>query len=141
MVKQRMSSVDVAAEVACLRQRVVGLKVANIYDLDAKVGSPERSMGHIRSLVEQLHHHACPCARWGEEACSGAGGLAEPASGPQLLPAVPSCSPAFFNRSTHLLQTYVLKLSKSGGDGDKVFLLLESGARLHTTEVGVCSPP
>ena len=33
------------------------------------------------------------------------------------------------------VQTYVLKLAKSGEDGEKVFLLLESGARFHTTEV------
>lgn len=33
------------------------------------------------------------------------------------------------------LQTYVLKLSKSGGEGDKIFLLMESGARFHTTQV------
>ena len=38
MVKQRMSSSDVAAEVACLRQRILGLRVANIYDLTPKVG-------------------------------------------------------------------------------------------------------
>jgi hypothetical protein len=37
MVKQRMSSVDVAAEVACLRNSILGLRVANIYDLNAKV--------------------------------------------------------------------------------------------------------
>ncbi|KXZ50632.1 hypothetical protein GPECTOR_15g316 [Gonium pectorale] len=37
MVKQRMSSADVAAEVACLRQRILGLRVANIYDLTPKV--------------------------------------------------------------------------------------------------------
>lgn len=37
MVKQRMSSVDVAGEVACLRQKCIGLRVANIYDLNAKV--------------------------------------------------------------------------------------------------------
>lgn len=33
-------------------------------------------------------------------------------------------------------QTYVLKLAKSGEDGDKVLLLIESGARFHTVEVG-----
>lgn len=32
----------------------------------------------------------------------------------------------------------MLKLSKSGGEGDKVFLLLESGARFHTTQVCRC---
>lgn len=34
-----------------------------------------------------------------------------------------------------LLQTYVLKLAKSGSDGEKVFLLLESGTRFHTVQV------
>ena len=33
------------------------------------------------------------------------------------------------------LQTYMLKLAKSGEDGDKVFLVLESGSRFHTTKV------
>ena len=37
MVKQRMGSVDVAAEVACLREKVLGLRLANLYDLNAKV--------------------------------------------------------------------------------------------------------
>jgi hypothetical protein len=32
------------------------------------------------------------------------------------------------------MQTYVLKLSKSGSDGEKVFLLLESGTRFHTVQ-------
>ena len=32
-------------------------------------------------------------------------------------------------------QTYVLKLAKSGEDGEKVFLLLESGTRFHTVQV------
>ena len=37
MVKQRMSTADVAGEVACLRQSVLGMRVANIYDVNAKV--------------------------------------------------------------------------------------------------------
>ena len=35
-----------------------------------------------------------------------------------------------------VLQTYMLKLSKSGEDGEKAFLVLESGSRFHTTQVG-----
>ncbi|KAI7842328.1 hypothetical protein COHA_003968 [Chlorella ohadii] len=66
MVKQRFSSADVAAEAACLRQRCLGMRVANVYDINPK--------------------------------------------------------------------TYVLKLAKSGEDGDKVLLLIESGARFHTVE-------
>ena len=34
------------------------------------------------------------------------------------------------------MQTYLLKLARSGEDGEKIFLLLESGIRFHTTEVG-----
>ena len=38
MVKQRMSSADVAAEVACLRHTgVVGMRLVNIYDLNPRV--------------------------------------------------------------------------------------------------------
>lgn len=40
MVKQRMSTADVAAESACLRQRLLGMRVANIYDVNAKVQTP-----------------------------------------------------------------------------------------------------
>ena len=36
-MKQRMSSVDVAAEVACLKAKLLGMRLANIYDLSAKV--------------------------------------------------------------------------------------------------------
>jgi predicted ribosome quality control (RQC) complex YloA/Tae2 family protein len=42
MVKQRMSSVDVAGEVACLKQRLLGLRVANVYDLNAKASAHRR---------------------------------------------------------------------------------------------------
>ncbi len=34
-----------------------------------------------------------------------------------------------------LMQTYLLKLARSGEDGEKVFLVLESGIRFHTTQV------
>jgi hypothetical protein len=37
-------------------------------------------------------------------------------------------------------QTYVLKLAKSGSDGEKVFLLLESGTRFHTVQVLAAAP-
>eukprot|EP00798_Chlamydomonas_sp_ICE-L_P022484 gene22484-29610_t len=66
-MKIRMSSLDVAGEVACLKQRLLGLRVANVYDLNSK--------------------------------------------------------------------TYVLKMARSGEDGEKIFLLLESGSRFHTSEV------
>ncbi|KAK9841572.1 hypothetical protein WJX74_008143 [Apatococcus lobatus] len=65
-MKQRMTTADVSAEVACLRDIVCGMRVANIYDIDARV--------------------------------------------------------------------YLFKLSQSGEDGQKIFLLLESGLRFHTTQ-------
>ncbi|KAK9797102.1 hypothetical protein WJX73_010610 [Symbiochloris irregularis] len=67
MVKQRMSAADVAAAASCLRKRVLGMRVANIYDVNAK--------------------------------------------------------------------TYLLKLARSGEEGEKVFLLMESGLRFHSTKV------
>jgi predicted ribosome quality control (RQC) complex YloA/Tae2 family protein len=36
MVKQRFTSADVAAEVACVRQRCLGMRVANLYDINPK---------------------------------------------------------------------------------------------------------
>lgn len=36
-MKQRMTSVDVAGEAACLHAKLLGLRVANIYDINAKV--------------------------------------------------------------------------------------------------------
>ena len=36
-----------------------------------------------------------------------------------------------------LMQTYMLKLARSGEDGEKAFLVLESGSRFHTTQVGL----
>ena len=37
------------------------------------------------------------------------------------------------------MQTYLLKLARSGEEGEKVFLLIESGTRFHTTEVGLAA--
>lgn len=33
------------------------------------------------------------------------------------------------------MQTYLLKLARSGEEGEKVFVVLESGTRFHTTKV------
>jgi len=66
MGKQQLSTVDVAAEVACLRKRILGMNLINIFDINTK--------------------------------------------------------------------TYVLKLGTSGDAGEKVFVVLESGCRLHTTQ-------
>lgn len=37
MVKHRFSTHDVAAEVGCLKQKFLGMRLANIYDINAKV--------------------------------------------------------------------------------------------------------
>ncbi|CAK0786952.1 hypothetical protein CVIRNUC_010166 [Coccomyxa viridis] len=66
MVKQRMSTADVTGETACLRQKLLGMRVANIYDVNPK--------------------------------------------------------------------TYIIKLSRSGEEGEKAHLVLESGTRFHTTQ-------
>ena len=74
MVKQRFTSADVAAQVACLRASCLGARCANVYDLTPR--------------------------------------------------------------------TYLFKLNRSGGDqseaesegASKTLLLLESGARFHTTQ-------
>lgn len=101
MVKQRMASADVAGEVSCLKQKIVGLRLANLYDLNAKVGQP------AAAFTQDGKHSSCAVA----EAQQG-------------------CEP---------LQTYVLKLAKSGSDGEKVFLLLESGARFHTVQASAAA--
>ena len=35
-MKQKMSTADVAAEVACLQQRIVNMRVVNVYDINPK---------------------------------------------------------------------------------------------------------
>lgn len=54
MVKQRMTAVDIAAEVACLRN-LIGFRCSNVYDLSPKVhalplhpccGSPKLWFAH-----------------------------------------------------------------------------------------------
>ena len=42
MVKSRMTTADVAAQVSCLRYRLIGMRLANVYDLSAKVRSQQR---------------------------------------------------------------------------------------------------
>lgn len=38
MVKQRMSTADIAAEIGCLRGKgLVGMRVTNVYDVNSKV--------------------------------------------------------------------------------------------------------
>ena len=104
MVKQRFSSADVAAEAACLRQRCLGMRVANVYDINPKVGGglALSICTHSQSVLPASCNQAPHCFKH----C------------PASLPCI--------------LQTYVLKLARSGEDGDKVLLLVESGVRFHT---------
>ena len=39
MVKQRFSTADCAAEIGCLKRRVLGFRLANIYDINPKACS------------------------------------------------------------------------------------------------------
>lgn len=58
MVKQRMSSVDVAGEVACLRQRIVGMRMANLYDINAKVKKYELQLLSMQLWCQAGRHAA-----------------------------------------------------------------------------------
>jgi hypothetical protein len=69
MVKQRFSSADVAAEAACLRQRCLGMRVANVYDINPKVGGwavVDRALSirvpaaGVRCQPAAIKHHTCP---------------------------------------------------------------------------------
>jgi hypothetical protein len=116
MVKQRMASADVAGEVSCLKQKILGLRLANIYDLSAKVPtySSDRKLWKCMPAGQS--------AKWPGNWFSTSWAHYEHASASAAIAAA-----AF-------MQTYVLKLSKSGSDGEKVFLLLESGSRFHTVQ-------
>ena len=124
MVKQRMSTADVAGETACLRQKLLGMRVANIYDVNPKVrvSSPTVCMTvtvEKRSLVFSmlcvLLSHRLPChfvaymMGWYQ------------------------CKAVIY--AIHEPQTYIIKLSRSGEEGEKAHLVLESGTRFHTTQV------
>ncbi len=61
MVKQRMSSADVAGEVACLRQRILGLRLANVYDLNAKVGTCKGCEEHATPASEHALSPTLAC--------------------------------------------------------------------------------
>ena len=102
MVKQRMSTADVAGETACLRHKLLGMRVANVYDVNPKV--PQAS-----SCSDSLTLLGDKCVSW--------------IVGPTLA-------------SPGGLQTYIIKLSRSGENGEKAHLVLESGTRFHTTQAG-----
>lgn len=54
-----------------------------------------------------------------------------------LWAAIPDCASVLLIYLLDLFawQTYVLKLAKSGEEGEKVLLLIESGVRFHTVQV------
>lgn len=65
-MKQRMASADVSGEVSCLKQRIIGLRLANLYDLNAKVSAaaaaaaagvfrPPERMLHLSQTPTQTH--------------------------------------------------------------------------------------
>lgn len=58
MTKQRFTSADVAGEAACLRTRVLGMRLANLYDIDAKVPTHLRTRNLRPVLVEMAHIQA-----------------------------------------------------------------------------------
>lgn len=127
MVKQRMTTADVAGEVACLRQTLLGMRVANLYDLNSKV---HRATMHLSLLdftehVARIHSLITPRLPMHlvQRACNYKLTLA---SSPQPVQQLKGCV---------TMQTYMLKLARSGEDGEKAFLVLESGSRFHTTQV------
>lgn len=54
MVKARFSTVDVLAETACLRQRLLGMRVANIYSTNDKA-----SCQQVRPCCTVCAVHLC----------------------------------------------------------------------------------
>jgi len=40
MVKSRFTTADVAAEVACLKRKIEGFRITNVYDVNSKVRYP-----------------------------------------------------------------------------------------------------
>jgi predicted ribosome quality control (RQC) complex YloA/Tae2 family protein len=57
-MKQRMASADVAGEVSCLRQQCLGMRLANLYDLNAKVSALVRRWKRVLAAGRQL---VCAC--------------------------------------------------------------------------------
>lgn len=198
MVKQRLTTADVAGEVACLKQRIVGFKCVNLYDINPKArlqrgawgSSSTRAglLGHVTCGLPRGPRHSVPTrqtrarqlwrssnslkneallrggasaaarplshwelfswrAMWGKCDGSGLWGCLPPSAllpllAPRELPCYPSWLPRAALARPHSghpaclrLQTYVLKLARSGEDGEKILLLIESGVRMHTVQV------
>ena len=57
-MKQRMTTADVSAEVACLREAVCGMRVANIYDIDARV-RPAAFRRYVHFAQLSVNYEGC----------------------------------------------------------------------------------
>lgn len=55
-MKQRMASADVSGEVSCLKQRIIGLRLANLYDLNAKVSAAAAAAAGVFRPPERMLH-------------------------------------------------------------------------------------
>ena len=116
MTKQIFSTTDVAAEAACLRSRIIGYRVTNVYDAGASKVKTKRFDLSISCFVcalpspVSLSHHTLPS-----------------------LPLRPPTTSHNNNNNNNNQQGILLKLSRSGDDGEKAFLLLEPGSRFHLT--------
>ena len=124
MVKQRMSTADVAGETACLRQKLLGMRVANIYDVNPKVRVSRPTVCMTVTAEKRCFVLPMLCVL--------------------VIHKLPRHSVAYLmgwyqcqalNYAIHELQTYIIKLSRSGEEGEKAHLVLESGTRFHTTQV------
>lgn len=60
-MKQKMSTADVAGEVACLRQRITGMRLANIYDINQKVLHPSNAVA-LRQIAAAAVRRRCSAA-------------------------------------------------------------------------------
>jgi len=116
MPKTRLSTLDVAAECACLRRRLVGMRVANVYDLDSRTFQLKLARSAAATAERRGDAAAAEGTRPEAPGAEGAGAGAPSAD----APAAPT--PA------------------ADAETEKAVLLLESGVRLHSTRF-VRAPP
>lgn len=65
MVKQRLTTADVAGEVSCLK-RLLGMRLANIYDINPKVrGTKTIQYTNLNLHAPHPDIHAQACSLWG----------------------------------------------------------------------------
>ena len=139
MGKARFTTLDTAAAAACLRARLVGMRCTNVYDApDGKVSERERDETAPCTGHSGAPSHAGAGRGWALPRRARARGwearvmlLArsikqrkkETLARSSTFP-LPSPSP--------FTQGFLLRLSRSGDDGEKIGLLLEAGVRFHT---------